>query len=62
MNEEGITMNVIINVYKAKKPLVTVLTVYNLTHYPMYSHNEQIEKEFVKTIMPFEKPTQSEII
>lgn len=55
-------MDYIINVLKPKKPLVTEIPTIKVTQYPRYEHNDFVAKEFIKTIMPFEKPTQSEIV
>lgn len=52
-----IYMNVVINVNKPKKLKTTPINTIKLTHHPEYKHNPFVEKEFMKTVMPYEKPS-----
>lgn len=58
----SIYMEVIINVNKPKKFKTTPISTLKLVHHPEYKHNPFVEKEFMKTVMPYEKPSQSEMV
>jgi hypothetical protein len=59
--DSGITLEYTINVMRPKRSTVTEIPMVKLKEFPEYQHNMFIEEEFIKTIMPFENPTTSEI-
>lgn len=57
--KDGIAIDYIIKVQKPKRPIVTEINGYKIEKHPEYEHTKFIETEFLKKMMPFEKPTQS---
>ena len=61
IKEGKIWLYYLMKVKKPKRPLVTEVLTYKMTKYPAYSHNKEIEEEFLKTILQTSKPTKSEL-
>ena len=59
---DKITVDYLIKVQKPKRPIVTEIKSIKVTKHPAYEHTSFIEGEFLKKMMSFEKPSQSEIM
>lgn len=58
----GSEVYVTMKVQKPSRPLTYEVLAVDLVKYPKYQHDKFVEEELIKKYMPFEKPTQSEIM